>query len=82
MIYEKAGMRLIPAVMYTITGKDARAFDPAMIKKVNKTKLGSRLTNPDQSIGVILGTPTPQIDNILNVKQPTRVCQPWKTIGN
>ena len=64
MIYEKAGMRLIPAVMYTITGSDARAFDPAIIKKVNKTKFGSRLTNPDQSIGVILGTPTPQIDNI------------------
>ena len=64
MIYENAGMRLIPAVMYTITGKDARAFDPAIMKKVNKTKFGSRLTNPDQSIGVILGTPTPQIDNI------------------
>ena len=60
-------------------------FDPAMMETVNRRKLGSRLMNPGRSrettdsVGFDLdGT----IVRILNTIHPTKVCQPWNTIGN
>ena len=60
---DKEGIKLIPALINMITGNEAKALEPAMIYIVNNTKFGRRLANPDQSIGVIPGTPVLKIES-------------------